>query len=269
MEKLNFSSKAASYEETGLVQKMTGNILLNLADITGSGNVLDLGCGPGGTTARIALLTSGQVVGVDVSEGMIEKANSTYSGLPNLCFLVKDASQLDYVNQFDHIFCNSVFQWFTDPGPVIKECWRALKPGGNMSIQAPATCRYCPMFVDAIDGFVNHSETAAIFKHFKSPYFFLDSAQEYRDLFTQYGYDVEYCELEYESNRFTVDEVMGIFKSGAENGYLNQAYYDLELNSKYIETCRGILRSLLRSKADADDKVDLEFTRVYLKARKP
>ena len=89
MERLDFSSKAASYEETGLIQKMTGRILLDLADISGSDRVLDLGCGPGGTTARIAQMTSGRVVGVDVSEGMIEKAVATYSGPPHLSFLAR------------------------------------------------------------------------------------------------------------------------------------------------------------------------------------
>ncbi|MEN6348431.1 MAG: methyltransferase domain-containing protein [Syntrophomonas sp.] len=268
MEKLNFTNKANSYEDTGLVQKITGNILLNLADITGFGAVLDLGCGPGGTTAQIAKMTSGRVVGVDVSGGMIKKANADYADLANLSFVVKDACQLDYDNQFDSIFCNSAFQWFTDPGPVIEGCWRALKPGGTMAVQAPATSRYCSIFVEAIDGLANHCESAATFKHFTSPFFFLDSAREYRDLFTQNGFDVEYCELKFESNRFTIDEVMDIFKSGAENGYLNQAFYDVVLDSNYIDNCRAILRRLLQSKVQADDKVDLEFTRVYLKARK-
>jgi trans-aconitate methyltransferase len=268
MERLDFSSKAASYEETGLIQKMTGRILLDLADISGSDRVLDLGCGPGGTTARIAQMTSGRVVGVDVSEGMIEKAVATYSGPPHLSFLARDAAQLDYLNEFDLIFCNSAFQWFTDPEPAVRQCWKALKPGGIMVIQAPATSRYCPLFIEAVAGFASNPETAVIFKHFKSPYFFLDSAREYRELFTRFGFMVDYCELKQESNRFTIDEVMGIFKSGAENGYLNQAYYDIALDSSYIETCRGILRSLLQSKADSDNKVALEFTRVYLKARK-
>lgn len=269
MEKLNFSSKAASYEETGLVQKMTGHTLLNLADIRVSDAVLDLGCGPGGTTARIAQMTTGMVVGVDVSEGMIAQAVATYCGPPNLSFVVKDASHLDYFNEFDHIYCNSAFQWFTDPKQVVRECWKALKPGGSMLIQAPATSRYCPIFLEAITGFAANPDTAPIFQHFKSPYFFLNSAQEYRELFNQVGFMVDYCEFEYESNRFTVDEVMGIFKSGAENGYLNQAYYDVALDSVYIETCRGILRSILEKRIDADNKVALEFTRIYLKARKP
>ncbi|MEN6391012.1 MAG: methyltransferase domain-containing protein [Syntrophomonas sp.] len=269
MEKLNFSSKAASYEQTGLVQKMTGHTLLNLADISSSDSVLDLGCGPGTTTARIAQMTTGRVVGVDVSEGMIDQAVATYSRPANLHFVVKDAAQLDYLNEFDHIYCNSALQWFTDPKPVVRECWKALKPGGSMVIQSPATSRYCPIFLEAITGFATNPETAALFKHFKSPYFFLDSAQEYRELFTRCGFIVNYCEFECESNHFTVDEVMGIFRSGAENGYLNQAYYDVALDSNYIDTCRGILRSLLQRKADSDNKVALEFTRVYLKVHKP
>lgn len=268
MEGLNFSSKACTYEENGLVQKMTGRTLLNLLNINGFESILDLGCGPGGTTAQIAQMTTGTVVGVDVSAGMINKAAATYSGVSNLRFVVRDAAQLNYLNEFEHIFCNSVFQWFTDPKPVLKECWKALKPGGTMVVQAPATSKYCPIFIEATTRFASNSETAILFKHFKSPYYFLESAAEYQELFNRSGFAVDYCEFEDESNRFTVDEVMGIFKSGAENGYLNQAYYDVDLNNRYIETCRSILRSLLKSKSDADDKVDLKFTRVYLKATK-
>lgn len=269
MQKLDFTSKAACYEETGLVQKLTADILLDLAGINSSGNVLDLGCGPGGTTAKIAKMTSGQVVGIDISKGMIEKARTTYCGRPNLSFEVKDASHLGYVNQFAYIFCNSAFQWFTNPEPVIRECWKALKPGGSISIQAPATHRYCPLFVEAVAGFASNQDTAATFKHFTSPYFLLGSAMEYRELFSYWGFEVDYCELKTEINRFSVDQIIGIFKSGAENGYLNQDYYDIALDSNFIYTCREIFKTLVQSKAGLDGKVDLEFTRVYLKAYKP
>lgn len=79
--------KASNYEQTGPVQKRASNILMDMLDISGQSNVLDLGCGSGGATKNIAALTKGRVQRVDISEGMINEARRCSKGLPNLDFL--------------------------------------------------------------------------------------------------------------------------------------------------------------------------------------
>src|SRR5208337_2843127 len=105
----------------------------------------------GRTTREIARRTEGIVVGTDISGSMINEAISNNAGQPNVSFLVKDAECLGISNSFDVIYCNSAFQWFSHPKKVLKQCFAALKPGGRMGIQAPATSLYCPNFVSAIE----------------------------------------------------------------------------------------------------------------------
>ena len=148
---INFDSKASIYEQNALVQKSASAVLLGLMAIQEDEDVLDLGCGSGRTTKEIALLTKGLVVGTDISDCMIDEAIHKNEGRPNVRYLVKDAECLGFSDTFDVIYCNSAFQWFSHPEKVLEHCFTALKAGGRMGIQAPATTIYCPNFVNAIE----------------------------------------------------------------------------------------------------------------------
>jgi len=143
---MNFSEIAKRYEENSIVQTSAGEKLLKLLNIGEFEDVLDLGCGTGKLTAEIRKLTKGRVVGVDVSEGMIEEARKNASDVE---FIVKAAEEIDFKEEFDVIFCNSAFQWF-NPHKALERCFKALKPGGRIGVQAPAKKNYCPNFIKAI-----------------------------------------------------------------------------------------------------------------------
>lgn len=264
----SFNDKAYMYENNGLVQKMSSQVLLDLLKISDQADVLDLGCGPGGVSRKIAELTKGKVVGVDVSEGMINQAVKSSGGVSNLSFEVKDAENLGFIENFDVIFCNSAFQWFSNPFKVIEQCYQALRNAGVIGIQAPATRQYCPAFLAAINEVKDNPHTGPIFAKWNNPYYFLDSAEEYAELFEKCGFKIEYCELVHESNLFFPEEVYGIFASGAENGYLNQNYYATKLTDEYVENFRSLVRASIANSATVNGQVNLEFTRIYLMARK-
>jgi SAM-dependent methyltransferase len=109
----NFTEISSKYENNAIVQKSASEILFDLLDIQANDNVLDLGCGTGHITKIIRDKTEGKVIGVDPSEGMIEKAKEKYSNL-GIVFRNCSAEELDYQHEFDVIFCNSAFQWFKD-----------------------------------------------------------------------------------------------------------------------------------------------------------
>ena len=70
----NFSEISKDYEKTSIIQKEASEILFGLLRIQSSEDVLDLGCGPGHLTQKIKEITSGIVMGVDPSEGMVKQA---------------------------------------------------------------------------------------------------------------------------------------------------------------------------------------------------
>lgn len=149
-------------------------------------DVLDLGCGSGHLTIKIRSLTNGRVVGIDPSEGMIKEAVEKSKGL-DIVYEIKSAEDMDYKESFDVIFCNSAFQWFKDPEKAIKNCYRALRKDGRIGIQAPAKKIYCPNFLEAIKVVKRDNRTKEVFAHFKEPWFFLETAEEYKSLFEKYG----------------------------------------------------------------------------------
>ncbi len=89
--------------------------------------VLDLGCGTGHLTHKIAE-TGAQVVGVDASPSMIGQARQNF---PNLRFVLQDAAALTFNQEFDAVFSNAALHWMLDPAAVVNAVSKALRPGGR------------------------------------------------------------------------------------------------------------------------------------------
>ena len=267
MSKIDFSQIASKYHDFALAQRSAAEILLRLMEIGRHDNVLDLGCGVGNLTGKIRSLTSGEVVGIDPSEGMINEAKKQYKNI-NINFKVQSAQQLDYLTFFDVIFCNSVFQWFKNVEKVILNCYRALKKGGRVGIQAPAKHKYSPNFITAIAQVQKDKRTGDIFKHFNSPWFFYETAQEYKVLFERQNFMVPFAEIQCLKQEYTPEDVFKIFISGARNGYLNQDFYSVTIDQDYVDTFNKIVKKSFYNQVNRYGRVNLIFNRVFLVAIK-
>lgn len=101
--------------------------------------VIDLGCGSGELTARIAeRLPGARVLGVDNSPAMLERARPLAS--ENLSFeLMPIETAADrFDGQFDVVFSNAAIQWVDDHPGLIPRLIGMLAPGGQIAIQVPA-----------------------------------------------------------------------------------------------------------------------------------
>ena len=263
----DFSRISKKYEANSIVQKSASQILLDLLDIQDTDNVLDLGCGTGHISKGIKEKTNGAVIGVDPAKGMIESANEKYAA-PGISFLNLPVEELEYQNRFEIIFCNSAFQWFTNPKPALKKCYNALKYDGKIAIQAPARDEYCPNFIEAIEAVKTDSLTKETFAEFTSPWFFLNAAQDYKELFEGAGFKVKKSTIARVSTNHTAEDVFKIFESGAAAGYLNQRYYAKKLTMNYLAAFKARVRKVINSQADTSGNVALIFYRIYLLAVK-
>lgn len=93
--------------------------------------ILDLGCGSGELTARIAASGAG-VVGVDASPAMIAAAQQRY---PEVRFEVQSAHTLPYEAEFDAVFSNAALHWMKPLPPVFGRVAAALRPGGRFVLE--------------------------------------------------------------------------------------------------------------------------------------
>ena len=106
-------------------------------DLSGERKILDIGCGCGATTLEIAkAVTQGEVIGVDISEPMLERATKTASDmmLTNTSFQVKDV-QVDEMprSYFDIAFSRFGVMFFEDPFEAFKNINHSLKDNGQLS----------------------------------------------------------------------------------------------------------------------------------------
>ncbi len=264
---MDFSEIAREYDRRAVVQASAGERLLELLEIRDSEDVLDLGCGTGTLTMKIREKTSGRVLGVDAEEGMILEARKKY-GTRGVFFESISAEEIAFHEEFDVIFCNSVFQWFQEPQKVLSRCYIALKKGGRIGVQAPARRVYCPNFIKAIEEVRRDSNIGETFRHFRQPWFFLETEEEYRELFEIAGFRVLHSEIEEVTTKHTPEEVFRIFDSGASAGYLNQRYYDVKIDESYIQRFRQIVMESFQNQAGPSGKVNLVFNRLFLVAKK-
>jgi trans-aconitate 2-methyltransferase len=117
----------ALYEgEHGFVWQLGESLLQWLSPQPGE-CILDLGCGTGHLTDKIASMGS-QAWGMDSSAAMIETAKTNY---PHLRFTVGDAKNFAVDEPLDAVFSNAVLHWIQDADAPIASIYRALKPGGR------------------------------------------------------------------------------------------------------------------------------------------
>lgn len=99
--------------------------------------VLDIGCGFGDSTRRIAARVGpdGEAVGVDCAENFIRdaEAEARKEGIPNARFFVGDAQWGDLHGPYDHAFARFGTMFFEMPGAAMRNVRRALKPGGTFT----------------------------------------------------------------------------------------------------------------------------------------
>lgn len=105
-----------------------GQDLLELLDPKPGERVLDLGCGPGNLTEKISQ-RGADVVGIDSSPEMIGQARQNY---PSLNFVLGDAAQMQFQEEFDAVFSNAALHWMLDADAVADGIARALKKGGRL-----------------------------------------------------------------------------------------------------------------------------------------
>lgn len=98
--------------------------------------VLDIGCGPGNSTAVLrGVFPDAEIIGIDSSEDMIEKARGTY---PDMRFEVRDITETaEEMGKFDVIFSNACLQWVPDHETLIPKLMSMLSDGGVLAVQMP------------------------------------------------------------------------------------------------------------------------------------
>ena len=109
--------------------------------------ILDLACGPGTLSRRLAAMVSpgGEIVGVDLAPGMIELARDLE--ISSARFEIMDIEQLEFDDgSFDAVVCGHGLQYAADLPRALREARRVLRPSGRLAASVPVTSRVEPVW---------------------------------------------------------------------------------------------------------------------------
>ena len=98
--------------------------------------ILDIGCGPGNSTIFLKdRFPNAEIIGIDNSPSMIERAQKTY---PGMVWMLKDANDdISDLGTFDIIFSNSVLHWLPNHNELLSRLFASLSAHGIMAVQIP------------------------------------------------------------------------------------------------------------------------------------
>jgi len=177
--------KADRYARHAHFVPALGQPVLDLLKPAHGERILDLGCGDGVLTKKIAE-AGASVVGVDASADMVAAARKV-----GLDARVMDGHELNFTHEFDAVFSNAALHWMKrEPDLVIAGVKRALKPGGRFAAEmgghgCVAAITVAMMAALARRGVDCKGET---------PWYF-PTVDDYRGRLERAGFAVDYIEL--------------------------------------------------------------------------
>jgi trans-aconitate 2-methyltransferase len=110
--------------------------LLSRVDLEEVRSVVDLGCGPGNSTALLAeRWPAAAITGVDNSAAMLERARAAY---PAMTWIQADLASWRPPGSQDLIFANASLQWVPDHASLLEGFSPCLRTGGMLAFQVPS-----------------------------------------------------------------------------------------------------------------------------------
>lgn len=139
-ERLGYAPDDLDRIPAGAIDSFAGvGYFFDLADLRTGERVLDLGSGSGmdAFVASLAVGTQGQVIGLDMTEAQLEKAERlrTQHGIDHVSFQRGRIERLPFEDgRFDVVISNGVINLAPDKPQVFGEAARVLRPGGRLAL---------------------------------------------------------------------------------------------------------------------------------------
>lgn len=151
--------------------------------------VVDLGCGTGELTLRLAeALPGASVLGLDSSPSMLERASDRQA--PRVRFERQDIGAWRDEGAYDLVFSHAALQWVPDNEGLLERMLEAMRPGSQIAVQVPrneghashrlaAAVASSSPFRELLGGYVRRSEVLSL--------------ERYAELLHAHGFKEQVC----------------------------------------------------------------------------
>jgi len=210
-------------------------------------NIIDVGCGIGGSTLHLAEKFGSKATGITLSPVQASRATERAGEVSldgQVDFAVANALEMPFEdNTFDLVWSLESGEHMPDKSKFLQECYRVLKPGGKMILAT-----WCHRETDSFAGDLTKSEVAhlkEIYRVYCLPY--VISLSEYRAIATDCGFNnlnsddwsiavAPFWDVVIDS-AITPQAIVGLFKAGWQT---IQGALSLNLMSRGYD--RGLIR---------------------------
>jgi trans-aconitate 2-methyltransferase len=184
---------ASEYARLSALQEAMAQEVLSLLELKGTERVLDVGCGNGKVTSKIAArVPQGGIVGVDSSADMIAFASKNFCSevQRNVRFEVANARNLPFREEFDLVVSFNALHWIPEQDEALRSIRVAMKPEGMAQLRlVPTGSRKSLEAV--VEETRQSSRWARCFINFHDPYLRL-TPEQYRALAERNGLHVRH-----------------------------------------------------------------------------
>lgn len=183
---MEFEFDGEKYKQASSQQKAWGEKLIPDLGLAGDERILDLGCGDGALTARLAqFVPDGSVLGIDASRSMIETAQRDHAAA-NLRFELLDIVSMDFQSEFDVVFSNAALHWVKDHSKLLANVPRSLKDRGKARFQFAGEGN-CLNLISVLQEAILEKRYARYFENFEWPWY-MPPIQRYRTLLDEVAF---------------------------------------------------------------------------------
>ena len=176
---------------------------------------VDLGCGPGNSTAQLRrAFPKAQILGIDSDPAMLEQAEAT--GL-NVVWRQGDVHEIDLAEKVDLMLSNACLHWVHGQAEVLPRWMEALSLGGQLAVQLPTHEESeVHQIMYEVAGRGPWKEKLAEI----GPLFEVHTAEQYYDLLSRHAADVEVWTTTYQHALDDVDMIIDWIAGSALRPFL-------------------------------------------------
>ncbi len=249
------------YERHSPHQREWGGRLIGELTLRGDERILDLGCGDGSLTRRLAeLVPQGSVLGIDAAPEMLEAARDKCA--PNMAVRHLDINELAFAPEFDVVFSNASLHWVHDHAALLRNIHRALRPGGIMRVQFGGAGN-CPNLLACLRRQMAAPPFPEAFADFRWPWYF-PALPAYEELLQRSGFAEWRAWTELKDQRFpSAEAIVGWIDNPCLIPFVQALPADLRTPFR-----DGVVEAMLTRTRRRDGTYAEPFVRMNVRARK-